>query len=279
MTPRRFSKPAFSRLERAIAILAPTAKPEVCPEIGSPSAWARQHLAFEPSPKQAQVLDDPAHRLILNCSRQWGKTTVIAIKALYEALHNERTTIMVLSRTKPLAALTIHKVREFAALLGIRRRRFQGREHSVQLPNGSAIFAIAHNAATAVGNTVHIAIVDEAAVVEDDVFAAILPSISRTKGKLWLLSTPSGPSGMFYKIWHDHSLGHWTRVTATVDDIDYADKEVLHLETTLFPNRARQDFYCEFVQPPGRLVDPALLERLVNPNIEPIDLDRYRKWP
>ena len=67
------------------------------------------------------------------------------------------------------------------------------------------------------------------------------------------------------------------RITATVDDIAYADKEVLELEKRLFPNRADQDFYCKFVQPAGRLVDPALLERMVNHNIEPIDLDRYRK--
>ena len=253
--------------------------PEVCPKIDVPSEWAQQALAFEPSPKQKQILDDPGHRLILNCARQWGKTTVIAVKALHEALHNPKINIMVLSRTKQQAALTIHKVREFAALLDIKRRRYQSREHSVELPNGSAIFAIAHNAATAVGNTVHIAVVDEAAVVEDDVFAAILPSIARTKGKLWLLSTPSGPTGMFYKIWHDESLGNWTRITATVDDVAYADKEVLQLETRLFPNRADQDFYCKFVQPAGRLVDPALLERVVNHNIEPIDLDRYRKKP
>ncbi|MBM3755193.1 MAG: hypothetical protein FJW38_14575 [Acidobacteria bacterium] len=252
--------------------------PEVSSKIETPSDWAETALAFTPSPKQKQVLDDPGHRLILNCARQWGKTTVIAVKALHEAIHNPKTIVMVLSRTRQQAALTIHKVREFAALLDIKRKRFQGREHSVELPNGSAVFAIAHNAATAVGNTVHIAIVDEAAVVHDDVFSAILPSLARTGGKLWLLSTPVGPTGMFYKIWHDESLAHWTRITATVDDIAYADKEVLALETRLFPNRAEQDFYCKFVQPPGRLVDPALLDRLVNPNIEPIDLDRYRKW-
>ncbi len=116
-------------------------------------------------------------------------------------------------------------------------------------------------------------------MVEDEVFAAILPSIARTKGKLWLLSMPAGPTGMFYKIWHNEALNHWTRVTATVDDITYADKEVLELETRLFPNRADQDFCCKFVQPVGRLVDPELLKRLVNHNIEPIDLDRYRKKP
>ena len=44
-------------------------EPEVCPTV---SEWAQSALGFTPDPKQKQVLDQDAHRLILCCSRQGG---------------------------------------------------------------------------------------------------------------------------------------------------------------------------------------------------------------
>ncbi len=42
--------------------------PEVCPEI-----------PFQPDALQQQILDSPAKQLVLCCSRQWGKSAIIAL--------------------------------------------------------------------------------------------------------------------------------------------------------------------------------------------------------
>jgi len=42
--------------------------------------FARTRLLFEPDDKQMEVLQSTAKRGILNCSRQWGKSTVTAAK-------------------------------------------------------------------------------------------------------------------------------------------------------------------------------------------------------
>src|SRR5215472_8922435 len=47
--------------------------------------FARQRLGFEPDALQAQVLQSRSKRLLLNCLRQWGKSSVCAIAALYRA--------------------------------------------------------------------------------------------------------------------------------------------------------------------------------------------------
>ena len=80
-----------------------------------------------------------------------------------------------------------------------------------------------------------------------------------------MLSTPAGQSGTFYSVWHDPKLDQWKRVKATIDDADYADPEVVKLHLRLYPQRARQDYYCEFMQPAGRMVAPELPDRIVKP--------------
>ena len=49
--------------------------------------FARKSLEFEPDHHQTRVLLSTANRAILNCTRQWGKSTVCAIKALHRALY------------------------------------------------------------------------------------------------------------------------------------------------------------------------------------------------
>ncbi|MBM3754362.1 MAG: hypothetical protein FJW38_10330 [Acidobacteria bacterium] len=242
-----------------------THTPDVCPNAEKPSEWAARALHFTPSKLQAEILNYQGDRLILCCARQWGKSTIIAVKALHEAVHNPGTTTIILSRTKSQADVILQRIRANAAALDLPLKRHHGREHSIAFPNGSAIFAIAHNAETAVGYTANTLIVDEAAVVSDETFAAVLPCIAHTNGKLWMLSTPNGQKGTFYTIWHDKALSHWRRVKATVDDLDYANKEIVNLQLRLYPAKAKQDFFCEFVQPAGRLVSAELFKNFVDP--------------
>ena len=54
-----------------------TKKPENAVE------FARRRLEFEPDELKVQVLLSDSKRGILNCSRQWGKSTVAAAKAVH----------------------------------------------------------------------------------------------------------------------------------------------------------------------------------------------------
>jgi hypothetical protein len=71
------------------------------PEVSSadPGAvgWARQLLGFEPDPKQQEVLSANTRRGILNCTRQWGKSTTCAIKAVHYAQFHPDSLVVVAS--------------------------------------------------------------------------------------------------------------------------------------------------------------------------------------
>jgi len=102
---------SFRRSRRARAALP--APPPSLPV----SAWAQSFLGFTPDTLQAQILDSPAHRLILLCSRQFGKSTLAAIKALHFALAHPAATILVVSPTLRRSAEWLRLVKNFFSIL------------------------------------------------------------------------------------------------------------------------------------------------------------------
>ena len=248
-------------------------------EIPTVSEWARQHLKFEADEIQESVLNHDAHRLILCCARQWGKTTIVAIKALHTAIFNPGTEIVVISKSLKQASLLLNKVCQSAAILGFPRKRVLGYENSLHLPNGSKIFAVANSEKSSRGYTANIVIVDEAALIEDDVIGSAGPTLSRTGGKLWLLSTPHGQTGLFYHVWHDRNLTGWFKVKATIEDSAYATPAFIAEQKRLFPFNFRQDFYCEFMPPKGSLLSRERIEQMIDPTIAHIPFPRLYKEP
>ena len=247
----------------------PGAAAPPCPNADTlkPSEWAQKALNFTPSAKQAEILDVDAKYLHVCCNRQWGKTTTIAIKALHHALANPEQTIVIISRTKLQAGIVINRATYFLGKLGIRLRRVLGHQFSLQLPNGSSIFAVAHSGDTSVGNTANILIVDEAALVKDNVYYAVSPSVSRTHGKIWMMSTPRRQAGFFYNIWRD-TTNLWHKVMSTVKDCPEIDPQFLEMQRAADPIKYRQDFLCEFIQPADRLVTREMLEGMIDTTID-----------
>ena len=81
--------------------------------------FAREQLGFEPDERQA-VLASEAKRGILNCTRQWGKSTVAATKAIHRALTRAESLVIVASPTERQSAEFLRKAAGLTARLGIR---------------------------------------------------------------------------------------------------------------------------------------------------------------
>jgi len=256
----------FFTLGAAIRDLAMFVEPEVCPDTGSHadlsvSEWAESALGFTPSAKQKEVLDSDARHLILCCNRQWGKTTTIAVKALHRAVTMPDQTIVIISRTKMQAGILIDRACTFAARIGHKIRRVLGHAFSLKLPNGSNIFAVAHNTDTSVGNTANVLIVDEAALVKDEVYFSVSASIGRTHGDTWLMSTPRRQAGFFYNFWHD-AKSNWHRIFSNIEDCPEIDRDFLEMQRRADETRYKQDFLCQFIQPADRLFTRELIESM-----------------
>ena len=61
-------------------------------------AFARQLLDFEPDANQAKLLSTKAQYVMVNCHRQWGKTTMTAMRAVHWAMSKPGQQIAVVHR-------------------------------------------------------------------------------------------------------------------------------------------------------------------------------------
>src|SRR4051812_23643129 len=61
--------------------------------------WTRQQLGFPVDATQARVLNLSSKRVMLNCARQWGKSTVTAAKAVHDAVKRAGSLTIVVSPT------------------------------------------------------------------------------------------------------------------------------------------------------------------------------------
>ena len=84
--------------------------------------FARASLGFAPDEVQAAVLESEAKRGILNCSRQWGKSTVAAAKAVHRAYARPGSLVLVASPGERQSAEFVRKAREMVRRAGVEPR-------------------------------------------------------------------------------------------------------------------------------------------------------------
>src|SRR5437763_238961 len=104
--------------------------------------FARTRLGLEADEPQRAVLRSEAKRVIVNCTRQWGKSTVSAAKAVHRALTRPGCLVLVASPTERQSAEWMRKAADMVLKLGIKPRGDGDNEISLQFPNGSRIVGL-----------------------------------------------------------------------------------------------------------------------------------------
>jgi hypothetical protein len=213
-----------------------------------PVEWARVSFGFLADEVQARVLRCEAKRGLLNCTRQWGKSSVTSLKALWTALQSKDALVLVMSPSKRQSGEFLKKVTGFVRQLGLRVRRDGVNEMSLAFPNGSRIVALPGVEGTMRGfSAVDLLIIDEAARVTDEQYFAAGASLAVKDGALWLLSTPKGSRGFFYQEWERGGDG-WERVRVEAKDCPRISARFLERERARMGEAwYRQEYCCEFV--------------------------------
>ncbi|MBP7865715.1 MAG: terminase family protein [Acidobacteria bacterium] len=211
-----------------------------------PAAWARDALGFESDPWQAGFLRAGESRVILNTSRQVGKSTVCALLACHQAIFRARSEIIVISPSLRQSGELFRKLVRFLGSLGTGAPLEENRTTYV-LPNGSRILSLPGSEDTVRGfSGVNLILMDEAARIDDDLLSAVTPMVATSGGRIVLLSTPAGRRGVFHKLWTDGE--GWRKVRVPAAECPrippgFLAAERLALGETLF----RQEYACEFV--------------------------------
>src|ERR1019366_1428378 len=157
-------------------------------------------LGFEPDQQQAEVLRPNAKRGILNCARQWGKSTVSAVKAVHRAVTQSGSLVLVASPTARQSAAWMRKAAALVRRLGVKVRGDGDNRISLAFPNGSRIVGLPGTRADGRVrgfSAVSLLIIDEAARLEESMYKALRPMLATGDGDLWMMGTPSGKRGFF----------------------------------------------------------------------------------
>jgi len=230
----------------ALGIFAPAALAKTARM--KPSEWAFHVFGFVADEKQAAILDCPDPRVILLTSRQVGKSTIAALRALYIAVHQPKSLIFMVAPIETQAGEILQKLKEFAEQLGFPLRGDGNNPRSLLLPNGSRVVARSSIARSVRGfSNASLIIVDEAAFVSTAAYRALSPILAVSQGHLWALSTPYGHNNMFAQIWHDPDNG-WARFQIRAAECPRLSPEFLAAELRLHGELSySQEYDCQFV--------------------------------
>jgi Terminase large subunit, T4likevirus-type, N-terminal len=178
-----------------------------------PNSRARfaEHLGYDPDPWQREFLESDAPRIALNCCRQSGKSTMAAVVALHDALIRPGSLVLVLAPAQRQAQEFLSVLTSMYASLGNTVPADSERRLGLELTNGSRVEALPGSERTVRGfSGVDLLVLDEAARVDDRLYAATLPMLAVSGGRMVMMSTPNGKRGIFWEVWTGGS-SRWRR--------------------------------------------------------------------
>src|SRR5262245_43322633 len=97
---------------------------------------------WTPDPWQRDLLRSKSPRILLNCSRQAGKSTTIAALALHTALFHPNSLVLLLSRAQRQSSELFRKVIDFYKTLSRPVSADAETTLSLELVNGSRVIAL-----------------------------------------------------------------------------------------------------------------------------------------
>jgi len=237
----------------------------------SPVDWIKQKLGITPDDRQAALLQAAGKRTILNCCRQWGKSTITAAKTVELAYRKPGSLVIVVAPGARQSHEFVLKAEAFLSRLKVKPKGDGQNPVSLAFPNGSRIVGLPAVESTIRGfSAVSLVVVDEASRVPDDVYHAIRPMLAVSDGALWLISTPLGKRGFF----HDTGANGgpaWLRIQATGPECPRISPAFLDEERRSMGARYfGQEYLCEFTDTRSGVFDPDLIARAFRSDIQPL---------
>jgi hypothetical protein len=218
-------------------------------------------VGLEPDEWQQKLLLSTQKRILLNCCRQSGKTTIVAVLALHHALNNPSALVLVLSPSLRQSSELFKKITGFYKDL---RRPIPSETETaltLQLTNRSRIVSLPAKEQTVRGfSGVSLLLIDEAARVPDELNYAVRPMLAVSGGKIILLSTPHGKRGFFWETWSGRN--DWLKIQIAADECPRLSKQFLKEEQETFPDWFfQQEYYNFFAEGTGSVFKAEDIDR------------------
>ena len=196
---------------------------------------------------------------------------MMAAMAVHHAYTEGGSLTLVISPSARQSGEFLRKAAGFARRLGIRAKGDGDNDLSLEFPNGARIVGLPGSEATIRGfSAVSLLLVDEASRVSDEMYLAIRPMLAVSAGALWLMSTPFGKRGFFYKEW-ERGGAKWMRVRVPANECPRISRRFLEEEREVMGERwFRQEYLCEFADQASGVFGRDLVERAITRDVTPL---------
>jgi hypothetical protein len=229
-----------------------------------------QKAGLEPDPWQRDLLESSSDRVLLNCCRQSGKSTMSAIVALHRALYHPGSLILCLAPALRQSQELFGKVLGFYRDLDRPITAQAERKLSLELENESRIVTLPGTEKTIRGfSGATLLIVDEASRVADELYFAVRPMLAVSGGSLMMLSTPYGKRGVFFEEWTQGE--GWERYEVPARECPRISASFLEEEKRALPARVyRQEYECSFEDTEDQVFSFEDVAGALDPDVTPL---------
>lgn len=211
-----------------------------------PVQLARE-AGLEPDAWQVKFLRSEAPRVLLNCCRQSGKSTMTAFLGVHTALYDPGSLVLMLSPSLRQSQEIFRKALNFYRAVGHGIPTESESALRLELQNGSRIISLPGKEQTVRGfSGVSLLAVDEAARVSDELYYSVRPMLAVSRGRLVALSTPFGSRGWWYESWKSEEP--WERYDVPATECPRISAEFLEEEQRILGEWwFAQEYECKFL--------------------------------
>jgi len=228
-----------------------------------------EELSLDLDPWQGDVVRSNAPRILMNCARQTGKSTVAALLSVHAALYKPPSMILMVSPTLRQSGELYKKAHGFYRALGAPVPPTSETALTLTLENGSRIVSLPSGEAQIRGYTADLLLIDEASRVLDELYTATRPMLAVSGGRLIALSTPFGTRGWWYEAWKSSEA--WERYRITAEECPRISSAFLEDERRSMGEWSyRQEFGCEFMDDVFAVFRSEDIDAALKPDMPPL---------
>ncbi|NBJ14708.1 MAG: hypothetical protein FNP40_03875 [Dehalobacter sp. 4CP] len=235
-----------------------------------PVLWCREVLGYHPDPWQADLLRSRSRKIILNCSRQSGKSTTCAALGLHESIYRRPSFGLVIAPTQDQSSELMLKFDEFRSAVELPSDYLTtDTKLAVKFANGNRFVARPGSEKSARSfSAVTLLLEDEASRVLDDLYNSVRPMLAVSRGRHVVMSTPFGKRGHFFHIWEEQA-DLWERYEIPAEQCPRITKEFLEEERRINP-WFEQEYHCKFLETVDSVFTYEQVAAAMSEEVEPL---------
>jgi hypothetical protein len=246
-----------------------------------PAIWAKEILGLDLDQWQRELISSRNKYIILNCSRQSGKSTTAAALALHECIYRKPTTGLCVAPSLRQSGELMQKFDEFRGAVELASDYLEeDTKLSVKFRNKNRFMALPGSEKTVRGiSAVTLLMEDEASRVLDILYKSIRPMLAVSNGRHILMSTPFGKRGHYWEIWNKRrkgvsERGKWQWFEVSADDCPRIPRDFLEDEREEHGEQwFLQEYYNKFVDEEGQIITSETIMKMLSNSVEMISIE------